>query len=297
MTQSATVHVEDRAVVTADETRLAATLFTPAHTPIAAVLLLSAASVPRSYYRHFAAYLAENGFLVLTFDYRGVGGSRRGSLRGLDATMSDWAIQDAAAALAALKRLAPGLRLLGVGHSFGGQSLGVADALAELDGVYTVAAQLGWWGHWPSPARYRMRALFQVAIPTVTRVWGYLPGWAGLGEDMPRGVALEWSTWLSSRNYLLDHVPGSAERLQRFPGEVVLLGLSDDDYAPPAAVEALSECFDASRCTLQILRPEDVGMSKIGHFGFFRRGESAEKLWPTCLSVLQQWAVQGDRSG
>ncbi len=45
-----------------------------------AVLVMSATGVPQSYYAKFAGYLAERGFTVLTFDYRGIGRSLAGKV-------------------------------------------------------------------------------------------------------------------------------------------------------------------------------------------------------------------------
>ena len=45
------------------------------------VLIAAAMAVPQSFYAPFAAWLAGRGYRTWTFDYRGIGESRRGSLR------------------------------------------------------------------------------------------------------------------------------------------------------------------------------------------------------------------------
>src|SRR5437588_221115 len=96
-----------------DGYRLGATLFRPAAGNGRALQINAAAGVKQEYYGKFAAYLAERGFSVLTFDYRGIG--RSGSFRLKNARMRDWAELDAAAALGFLaqtkKRLVPQSRL------------------------------------------------------------------------------------------------------------------------------------------------------------------------------------------
>src|SRR5690348_14590136 len=97
-----------------------------AETPARAlVLIASATAVPRQYYAKFARYLAERGFDVLTFDYRGIGGSRPLSLRGFSARMRDWALLDLQAAVDFAAGRAGGKPLFFIGHSFGGQALGL----------------------------------------------------------------------------------------------------------------------------------------------------------------------------
>lgn len=130
---------------------LAASRFPAAGEAAAAVLVVPATGVARRLYDPFARHLAARGFTVVTWDWRGTGGSRPRSLRGFRATMSDWARLDLPGAIAWAREALPGLPLLAVGHSFGGQCLGLAPEAAALAGAVTVAAQSGWWGHWPWP--------------------------------------------------------------------------------------------------------------------------------------------------
>ena len=84
----------------ADGYSLAATLRRPAAGQEKGfVLVASATAVPRQYYARFAGHLAARGFGVMTFDYRGVGGSRPSSLRGFACRMRDWAALDIPAAV------------------------------------------------------------------------------------------------------------------------------------------------------------------------------------------------------
>jgi predicted alpha/beta hydrolase len=69
----------------------------------AAVLIAPAMGVSQRYYADFSRWLADHGYLVLSFDYRGIGVSKpeemKHSLRGLNANVHTWAQYDAAAAL------------------------------------------------------------------------------------------------------------------------------------------------------------------------------------------------------
>ena len=78
------VFADDITVPAADGYKLGATLFLPRGTRRRAALISSATAVPRKIYRGFAGYLARRGFAVLTYDYRGVGGSRQRSIEGYD---------------------------------------------------------------------------------------------------------------------------------------------------------------------------------------------------------------------
>jgi predicted alpha/beta hydrolase len=70
------VFVDDIMLPASDGYMLAGTLFLPRGAKQNTVLINSATAVPRKIYRGFATYLAGRGCVVLTYDYRGIGGSR-----------------------------------------------------------------------------------------------------------------------------------------------------------------------------------------------------------------------------
>ena len=76
------VFIDDITVPAMDSHPLAATLFLPRGAKRHAVLINSATAVPRRLYRGFASYLAGRGCAVLTYDYRGIGGSRPKAMNG-----------------------------------------------------------------------------------------------------------------------------------------------------------------------------------------------------------------------
>ena len=110
-----------------DGVRLAATLFEPATPNGAAILVNSGTGIPRQFYGAFASHLAGRGFAVLTYDYRAIGGSDAPPM----ATVEQWGAVDQASMIEHLARLRPGASLGLVGHSFGGQVLGLADNISE----------------------------------------------------------------------------------------------------------------------------------------------------------------------
>jgi predicted alpha/beta hydrolase len=254
----------------------------PAATSV--VLVAPAVGVRRGLYDGFAGYLAAAGFGVLTWDWRGTGGSRpqgRRGLRGFRATMRNWAARDLGGAIAWASGRFPGARLLGVGHSFGGQAFGIADNADRVSALMTVAAQSGWWGHWPRPARYELAALWHVVVPALSNALGYFPGRAlGLGEDLPQGVALEWARWCRNPEYF-----GDWRGHERFTAPLLSFAIADDPYAPAAAVAALHAHYGSPVRAFRSVRPEDLGLARIGHFGFFR--PTARALWDESVTWLR----------
>ncbi|MBL4686145.1 MAG: alpha/beta fold hydrolase, partial [Nannocystaceae bacterium] len=101
----------------------------------------SATAVPRRFYRHFAGALVEAGYRVVTYDYRGIGGSRPRQLRGFSAKMRDWGLQDMAGVLDWVRTEHDDARILLVGHSVGGQVAGMLDNVEGIEGMVTFSAQ------------------------------------------------------------------------------------------------------------------------------------------------------------
>ncbi len=279
-----------------DGVELAGDLFLPGGAPRAAVLVASAMGVPRAYYAAFASFLARQGMAALTFDYRGIGGSRRGPLRRLEATLRDWGERDLAGAVDLLRARVPGTPLLWVGHSVGGQLLGIVEDV-PIAGALLVGAQSGHWRLWSGARRAGIFALWHVLIPWLVPLLGKLPAaLLGGGEDVPPGVALEWARWGRERDYVMSYAgPLGGRGFARHQGPIVSYAISDDALAPVRSVEALLGFYATPRKELRLVRPEDVGARVIGHFGFFR-GRFEQTLWREAAVFLASAAGAGRRA-
>jgi len=279
--------MQDVSIPARDGYVLGGKLFRPPEPNGAAVIIQAASGVPQEYYGKFAAYLAERGFTVLTFDYRGIGQSRPPSLRGFEATMRDWAALDTGGALDFLEREAPGARLLAVGHSFGGQCFGVVPGNERYAGALVVSSQSGYWRHWKGRGRAGMWLVTHVVLPALSGVLGYFPARRlGQGEDLPAGVATEWARWCRHPGYIVGALGAEAEYV-RFRAPMRAVWIEDDGYAPLAAVQALAGFFPSARVELHAVRPSEAGGGRIGHFGFFRERFRAT-LWKDAADWLAE---------
>jgi predicted alpha/beta hydrolase len=275
---------------------LGATLYLPRGAKRHAVLINSAAAVPRKLYKGFASYLARRGCAVLTYDYRGTGDSRQKSLTnysqprslvGFKASMSDWAALDVTAAVAWMRERYKTLPLNYVGHSFGGQALGLLPNNTEVSRALFIAAQAGSWKLMAAPERYRVYAMLNFIGRPLTRLVGYAPGRAGLGMDLPKGVFLQWANWAMSDRYLFDDPDLKA--LANFPnyrGALRSLCISDDPWATRPGVELLCSGFTAITPDILTITPSDAGAAKIGHLGFFK-AEHRDTLWRGAAEWIQ----------
>ena len=270
--------------------------------PARAVVIINAAtSVRCRHYARFADYLFANGFDVITYDYRGIGESRPASIKGLQASWSDWGMLDFEAMLKRAQRDFPGQPIDVVGHSFGGCGAGLASSGHVIRRLVTVGAQFAYWRDYAPAQRWRMFAKWHLMMPLITLFCGYFPGKRlGWLEDTPAGVVRDWS--LSTARYETRHsgrlMQATAGRLPfaAVTAQTLAISLSDDPYGTIPAIERLLDYFTHSTSTHLRITPEDIGEREVGHFAFFRSAYQAT-LWPIALSWLQHGELTPDHPG
>jgi predicted alpha/beta hydrolase len=250
------------------------------------VLVMPATGVPQSYYAKFAMYLAERGFSVLTFDYRGIGRSKNGDLRKMTTRMRDWALLDATAAFGFLSRQGADPVLI-VGHSFGGQAIGLLEKPDRIRGALIVGSQSGYWRNWPPHGKLWMWPTTHLGLDAVTKLFGYFPGSRlGFGEDLPPGVAREWASWCRHPRYLVGAL-GADEAYARVRSPFRAYAIADDAFAPLPAVEALGRLYPHAPWETRPVAPRELGVGSIGHFGFFRE-RFRDSLWREAADWLER---------
>jgi predicted alpha/beta hydrolase len=269
-----------RPVTTRDGHEIAARFFPPAGAPRGAVLIVPAMGTPQDFYRPLAEWLAAQGFLSATFDYRGTGLSRRGGLRGFKADIFDWARLDCAAMVDEIIRRAGGAPLYWIGHSLGGQILALVPNRDRVAKAITVATGSGYWRENTPQIRPKAWWLWFFVVPIALRLWGYFPGKTlrKVG-DLPLGVMAQWRRWCLNREYSVG-AEGEAVRAQyaavRTP--IVSLSFVDDEMMSLANTESIHGFYSSAPRKMTRIAPGDVDEPRIGHFGFFRPRFEA-KLW------------------
>ncbi|MEB0044698.1 MULTISPECIES: alpha/beta fold hydrolase [unclassified Pseudomonas] len=261
------------------------------------VIINAATSVRCRHYSRFADYLFSNGFNVITYDYRGIGESRPASLKGLQATWSDWGALDFEAMLQRAQREFPGQPIDVVGHSFGGCAAGLGASGHLIRRLVSVGAQFAYWRDYAPAHRWRMFGKWHVLMPLVTMIYGYFPGKRlGWLEDTPAGVVRDWST-LTARYE--NRPSGRAAHTKTFANvtaHTLAISLSDDPYGTIAAIERLLDYFTGATTAHLRITPQDIGEEEVGHFAFFRSAYQAT-LWPIALSWLQAGKLAPDTPG
>ncbi len=268
-----------------------------------AVLINCGGGIRAEHYRHFAQFLAENGVAVVTYDYRGIGRSRPKRMRSFDAVVEDWSECDCGGAIAEMRKRYPEAEALGLGHSVGAMMFGGAPNASQLARFVFVGAHTGYVGDYRRGYRLPMALLWHGIMPLMTRMVGFFPGrMLHLGDDIPRGVALQWAGRRSAglgrspeltdgkrANRLVAHLAGLA-------GAALVISVTDDAFATEDGTRRLMGLFPRLEPVFLRCHPADVGLARIGHFGFFRR--SAATLWPKVLAyIMHVPSSAGSREG
>ena len=261
---------------------LAATAYGDNSSQIA--VISSATAVPRAFYANFATALAARGYQVVTYDYRGIGGSRPPSLRGFTARARDWALKDMQGVVDWARGQSP-RRLVLVGHSMGGQVAGLLEDASNIDAMVTFSSQSGHWRLQGGAQKASVAFHVHVTIPVLSSVFGYMP-WSRLGsaEDLPMGVALEWAHWCRQRDYLLGETSLPLARYDQFRAPVLAYSFDDDPWGTARSVDAMMRAYP--HLERRHVRVADTDLSRIGHFGFFR--SRARALWQDAFDWLDR---------
>jgi predicted alpha/beta hydrolase len=274
-------------IPTKDDIAISATLFTPTEPAKAGIVINSATAVKQSYYESIADFLSKQGFLVMTYDYRGIGRSAISNSRDKRLTMQAWGERDLVAVIDWLKLEHSALDWHCIGHSVGGQILGFAENNTFFKSVYCVSAQSGYWNHWQGFKKPRMFAMWHAVVPGLSILLGKVPGVFLGGESLPEGIARQWAYWGRHKNYIVDPAGRPIrEGFERMQCNMKFLLIDDDlDFAPPAAVHALESYYSSAHSTIEVIRAKEHSSRPIGHFGFFRK-EHENGLWHHLLEWM-----------
>lgn len=256
---------------------------TPAGEPLGAIIVAPAIATPRRFYEDFTAWLASAGFLTYSFDYQGYGASTTAHLRDVTPTLFDWGADSKQVHRWVLED-AGGLPLTWLGHSLGGQLLPFieSDALAH---AIIITSGTGYWGH--SRGHYRLLAplLWYALGPTLTKLYGYFPGrkYNILG-DLPASVMQQWTSWCKHPDYLFGPAPETRELFETFSVPLTSLSFTDDGVMSGAGTDHLLSFYTGTSVSNLRLTPESVGVSRVGHMGFFQ--ERSRPVWEGTLLPL-----------
>lgn len=269
------------AFTAADGYPLSGLLYAPPE-PHASIVVSSATGVPQGFYRRFAEYAAQQGFQVLTFDYRGIDASSPQSLKGFRMSYLDWGRHDLSSAIDVLAK--DGLPIYMIGHSYGGQALGLTRNHHLVKAMQCYGTGAGWHGYMPLKEKIKVQVIWNIVFPPLVALTGYLP-WSKLnmGADLPVDVYRQWRKWCKNPTYFFADPEQRALKTQyaQVKSPIFAVAALDDDWALPASRHAFMQYYRNAPMQFIDMQAQDYGMQAIGHMGYFRKG--AEKIWDQAL--------------
>ena len=282
------MQTQDIKISCKDGTPLSATLYTPTQTK-GALFIAPATGIKRRFYASLAQFLAEAGYGVITFDNRGIGDSLAGPVKASDASLHAWGAIDMPAVLEALKQHFPNTNYHLIGHSAGGQLVGLMPNAHELTSMFNVACSSGRIKNMKMP--FWLQAIFfmDVFIPLNNLLFGYTNSqWVGMGEPLPKKVAQDWREWCNGQGYVKTALGKTIHEHWydelKFPS--MWVNATDDPIANNDNVQDMIEVFAQLPTEKLTLKPSDYGLKTIGHMKFFSK--RSKQLWEIALDWLEK---------
>lgn len=271
---------------TQDYYPIIATVFEPKVPNGKLLLVNSATGVRQQTYYPFAQFFAENGYLVLTYDYRGVSLSKPKQLKGFKASMKTWGNTDYKAVTDYILENYPHHRKFLIGHSVGALILGMNKDSEIFEKFCFVATQNTYFRHLNPKIQLLSIIGFGFYQPIISNILGYFKTYfVNLGESLPKGVANDWRILLMNKksiNKLLEKTPNFSKNLTQ---EVLFIHLEDDEWITKQGMRQLmTETFPNMKPTYRTIKVSESTGEEIGHINFFRAKHS--KLWEIPLNWL-----------
>jgi predicted alpha/beta hydrolase len=171
----------------------------------------------------------------------------------------------------------------------GGQLVGLMDNYDKVDRLILIASSTGYWKDMSSPFKWLMPPLWFLMIPIIVAMYGYANAKKiGQGENLPKGVALQWRMWCINPNYFDDHFKKSSTKLffDKFLIPIKSIQIDDDPIANEITANKLLGYFKNAKIEVETISPQKMGIRKMGHAGFFSR-KFKDTLWKKLIEDIE----------
>ena len=273
-----------------DSFELSGVLYKPSKHIKSAVLIAPATGIKKRFYNSFATFLAKNGYGVICFENRGVGESKKGnSINEGEASLISWGQLYLTAAFSHLKLEFPKSDYHIIGHSAGGQLIGLMDDVSEIKSIFNFASSSGSLNYMSYPFKLHASFFLNIFIPVSNLLYRRTNShWDGMGEPLPKKVAKQWSKWCNGKGYVAEDF--GKEIKSHLYNEITAPSLwvhaTDDGIANLENVKDMIRIYPNSKSKIKTLIPAEQGFKDIGHMKFFSSKQS--KLWNIAIKWLKE---------
>ena len=287
MTSGIFVTMKELILSTSDHIPLSVKVFEPEISNGKLLLINSATGVKQQIYFSFSKYFAENGFTVITYDYRGIGESKPKKMRGFDASMRTWGTVDFTTLTDFIQIEYPTYTKFSLGHSVGALILGMNDYSKNFEKFIFVGTQDAYIGNLTFSVAATALLGFGFALPVMTHFFGYFPAHRfGLGESLPKGVAFDWQTLIlnqKSTSKLYEKIGGNSSK--DLNQEAFIIHAEDDTWVTQKGMtNLLNNVYPNMKTTYREIKTSESEKGEIGHVNFFRSFN--KNLWKIVLDEL-----------
>jgi len=273
-------------ILTEDNYSLSAHLFEPKNSNGKLLLINSATGVKQQIYFSFAQFFSEQGFTVITYDYRGIGLSKPHKMKSFEASMRIWGTTDYKSVTNYIKTNFVDYQKFCLGHSVGALILGMNRDSEIFNEFIFVGTQNAFVGNLKLKTKIEAYLGFGIVQPLSTKILGYFPAnWFGLGESLPSGSAFDWRTLIlnkKSTNKLLEKIEDFSRNLTQ---KVFVIRAEDDTWLTEKGVKSLLQnTYPNLKPTYRLIETSESEKGEIGHINFFRSYN--KQLWHIILKEL-----------
>ncbi|NQZ86619.1 MAG: alpha/beta fold hydrolase [Colwellia sp.] len=276
-------------IICTDNVTLKATIYTPINDIKGAILIGPATGIKQQFYANFAVFLAKNGYGVITFDNRGIGESLIGNINECDASLQCWGEKDMPAVFEQLKKTFPKTKYHLIGHSAGGQLVGLMHNAMEFTSIFNFACSSGQLKNMKKMSLIKAHFFMNCFIPLSNFLFGHTKSqWFGMGEKLPKAAAEQWRTWCNGEGYVKVAFGKTVHKHLYHELSIPSLWVNavDDEIAIDENVLDMISVFSKLETETLTLSAEDYGLNEIGHMKFFSR--KSEILWGHALNWLEK---------
>lgn len=245
------------------------------------ILLCPATGITQGFYHNFIEWLTEQGSDVLVFDFRGIGDSLYSSLRDSNASIQDWGLLDIPAAIQTLLEKTGQEQVTLLGHSAGGQLLGIVSNYDKVAQVIAISGSTGHVKGLKGRTKRMAPVMFNLVFPVSNLIKGYgATKMLGMGENLPKNVAKQWAQFCSKPGYVMNAIGKTIfeDYHARVNCPITVYWSSDDEIATEANVKDLLRLYPNANTDMIELEPQQHNHKAIGHMMMFKK--SHQNLWP-----------------
>lgn len=271
-----------------DGFELSGNLFRPKNIK-SSVMIAPATGIKKEFYYAFSRHLAENGFATIAFDNRGIGESKGRSINSSHASLTNWGRLDMTAVLAYMKKEFPNTDYHIIGHSAGGQLVGLMKNAEDIKSMFNFGSSSGSLHYSKYPFKLKSSFWLNFYIPLSNLIFGHTKSqWVGMGEPLPKNVGKEWAKWCSGKGYVnVDLDTKIKEHLyHKLCFNSLWVHAEDDEIANDKNVKDMIRVYTKIESTILTLSPKKYGFNDIGHMKFFSK--KRKKLWVLAINWLNE---------